>query len=810
MSRLTVSLRVFIIGLSVAATMMAPTEARIWKDKSGKHTIDAEFLTIEQGVVHLKRADGKVAKIRLVELSKEDQEYLRQAAKEKKRAKTPVSDERSRGFSFSFSERSNFSSRSTSQGGIPGESEAQGSVKRRLTFGASQQSEPRTPKARLWSSSSGKHKILASFVSLESDAVKLRRDDGKEITVPLSKLSDKDQAEAEKLARITRDQPSGNESRQPGEYYPGDVVEVRDPFDGWKSGKVQGLKDDHLIVLYDGELETERVWLRSNPEIRVLKANPDGYHKSTHGTRLARVDRQTDKVIAYEQSATGEFQPDELVVADTDSNRPFTIEMNEDSFFHEFVLFKPLPKQGVCYLIADDRHPGQEDSASAMFFSYNLRTGEKTLQQDLGKPVVSASVSPSGKRMLTTEKSDVHGQPKTLDVWDVSAGSATHVVSWNPFDSEFFKTIDASEWIDDEKLIVTNANTLHVWDVPNRKLLWKVDDAGRDGFKLSNNQKQLAVATSHGVMLLDSTTGEILLHVESPSSTSFARLSFSPSGRLLAATSSSSEKIDLINLETATCFDTLNIQSKRGADKSFFWADGEHILIGGEELLHFPSKSVVWNYKHKASAIESAGGYCWYLQQKHSKNRVDFNRYVTPLKLPHSAVSNVDESQLSLKPGDSVALELELVTGLSAGSQSIREATIEKLQGDLSEAGYVVALDGNANATLRATMEPGESKSMTFRRFGDHFNRNLEKVEIVPSKYRLEFLVDNQVVWRREQTQAPSLFLELERDESIRQAIDRIMRPSPGFFGLGVPSRVLNPEEAKNRFCTISPEGIVD
>ncbi len=58
------------------------------------------------------------------------------------------------------------------------------------------------PKAvREWSDSSGSFKVEASFVRLEDKTAVLKRKDGKEVKVPLSRLSPEDRELAESFAK---------------------------------------------------------------------------------------------------------------------------------------------------------------------------------------------------------------------------------------------------------------------------------------------------------------------------------------------------------------------------------------------------------------------------------------------------------------------------------------------------------------------------------------------------------------------------------------------------------------------------------
>ena len=63
-------------GILVAVFGAGTAEARIWKDASGKHTIDAEFVELTDGVVKLRKPDGKVQSLSLKKLSKADQDHV--------------------------------------------------------------------------------------------------------------------------------------------------------------------------------------------------------------------------------------------------------------------------------------------------------------------------------------------------------------------------------------------------------------------------------------------------------------------------------------------------------------------------------------------------------------------------------------------------------------------------------------------------------------------------------------------------------------------------------------------------------------
>jgi hypothetical protein len=63
-------------------------QTRMWTDKSGKYSIDAEFIGLTDGQVTLKCSDGKTVRLALENLSKADQEQVRQLTSSTPKAKT--------------------------------------------------------------------------------------------------------------------------------------------------------------------------------------------------------------------------------------------------------------------------------------------------------------------------------------------------------------------------------------------------------------------------------------------------------------------------------------------------------------------------------------------------------------------------------------------------------------------------------------------------------------------------------------------------------------------------------------------------
>ena len=69
-----------ILALGLLAAIAAPVSAapRVWKDNTGKHEIEAEFVSYQDGAVVLKKSDGSEISVPMRRLSSADQRFVRE------------------------------------------------------------------------------------------------------------------------------------------------------------------------------------------------------------------------------------------------------------------------------------------------------------------------------------------------------------------------------------------------------------------------------------------------------------------------------------------------------------------------------------------------------------------------------------------------------------------------------------------------------------------------------------------------------------------------------------------------------------
>ncbi len=77
-----------LVGLSASGSAIALDDPnsgiRTWRDRSGKHSIEAELISCDNSLVQLKKTDGTTISISLKQLSNADKWYIRKEMKSRK------------------------------------------------------------------------------------------------------------------------------------------------------------------------------------------------------------------------------------------------------------------------------------------------------------------------------------------------------------------------------------------------------------------------------------------------------------------------------------------------------------------------------------------------------------------------------------------------------------------------------------------------------------------------------------------------------------------------------------------------------
>lgn len=167
----------------------------------------------------------------------------------------------------------------------------------------------------------------------------------------------------------------------------------------------------------------------------------------------------------------------------------------------------------------------------------------------------------------------------------------------------------------------------------------------------------------------------------------------------------------------------------------------------------------------------------------------------------------VKDSELVLKPGDAVSVQSEMIFDFvrdpSGGAGE--SAPVDQLKEALTRAGFVVVDDSNKKLIGRTST--GETKEIAYRMFGAGLGE-VQRTSYTQRVFELEFVVDGQVAWQRKRGMDAPHHLQLQQNELVDQAVQRVLMQDNGFFRSTIPSRILPTPAAEARMSQLTIDGI--
>jgi hypothetical protein len=158
------------------------------------------------------------------------------------------------------------------------------------------------------------------------------------------------------------------------------------------------------------------------------------------------------------------------------------------------------------------------------------------------------------------------------------------------------------------------------------------------------------------------------------------------------------------------------------------------------------------------------------------------------------------EDFLVLKPGSKVKFDFSGAPSAVAMEGKLRE----QVKGN----GWIV--DPSATAVIKATIQAGESQTVTYNMGGLGGHSSQQSVTFSPQVSKLEIVVSGKSVWRTSTgTGAPPVIL-LTNDQTLAHEVKKWQSPNFEFFGTAtLPSEVVDPEKLnKIGVAEVSNKGI--
>jgi hypothetical protein len=683
---------------------------------------------------------------------------------------------------------------------------------------------------RTWTDDTGRFSIEAEFIEVLEGKVRLKKADGQIISLPLAKLSTDDQAFLRELMRDRRegeDDPDnpfnggddgggrrGGDFETESGFKKGDRVEVRDGFD-WLEGEIVGYDPEweHVYVTLDNGRTVEAI--DHEFHIRpVGSGDDDDFPRGPRGPRgfpgrgdddapprgagptqdVGRADTSKMRRIVALGGGGGAFAPDPAVAPVGWAPKP--VGLNPKQGFFENAVGLSLAASGVGAIgYSGGAEIGDESSRIELC---DLKTGQVIGVLPGPDQLKLLALSPSGKRIATVSEIETFTLGP-LQLWDVDGAALKPLASWHASSDEDRGQLEWLGWVDDERLMTLDENGLTMWSLSGSGAsgVYHLPGTRMKQPAFSPGGKQFAIMTEAGLAIHNVETGEMITRIAMESFGHDGHVAFSPSGKFVAV--GNSGVVEVFEVASGRRLVRAFAPHLSGFAQGLVWVTEAYVLAGGADLVHLPSQMTVWTYNHDAEHIQPLGGRTWYLLGGRGNDRLA----LLPYDLPHAAVTPVAPGDLVLKPGDEVALRLELSFDMSdpTGRQISPQ---EQLTRSLTEAGYKVVPDSPKQLVARTS--PGETKEIEYSMFGA-FGQT-QKASVTERVYELELVVDGQIVWSRRYVQGAPMHIQLQENETVDAAITRMMQSQGGYLGGAIPSRVLPAALAERRQSQLTINGL--
>ncbi len=601
---------------------------------------------------------------------------------------------------------------------------------------------------RTWVDKTGKFKVEASLSRFSDGKVILHTKDGRELSVPLSALSEGDQ----KFVNQQDINPfSGGQPIEAGPAMKSDAPANNVSSRG-RPAQAEGL-------------------LGKNARVRELP---------TDGTEIfINIDQGLDKVNADPSPAQAKFRPMVVPLEKLDAyarvSRPIVIDPEKPTFAvstHRVGNSVSPDNFGRIYLASF----GKSRPTTAIDLDETLLLFDHHIASDRSIAMLGVdSPSERGGEIVLLEGL-AEGKPKALARW--------HLPEWEK--PGFKPKVEFARLLDGERAVVRVNNSLYIWNLQNGKCLFALDQLrGGGDLSLSGTGKYLAIPVSGGVRVVDTKTGELLGSVEI-ATTLTPEAHFSPDGKLLGLVAGSQFRVwDLPNAREVA---EGTVEGVPG--KFFGWIDNDYMMTQLAGIIDPELGMTLWKY-HLPSGTDTvplSGGIA--VLDKYGNQSTT----LVTMPVPHDPVAKVKRKLsgntndlLLIKPGTEVSLKIDAIEGVD--QEMIKKGLAEAVE----RAGWVVNPDSPIE--LIAKIGRGEPLELNFRMLGAGFRSPGEVAKITPYTASLEVKNGPKVLWTRKTENMVPRLLHLKQGQSVQEAVSEYEKPDPQFFNhVRLPPRVLKPE----------------
>lgn len=605
------------------------------------------------------------------------------------------------------------------------------------------------PKMRFWSDATGKFRVRAALVDRDGASVKLRKEDGSEVSVPLDRLSANDQEYVAKLGQAT----------------PADSTAPADP----------------------SQLPTPE-----RPALATFDA-----------TGAAQV-------TAFGGAATQELAADPLPES---LRLPVGGAGFSAQFFDELDGLIPVGGQDGWLLASVlSKEPGGAGPTRLLWVSLRQRKVAHQQLLPPGEKVLDYDPSSQHLLTLYTGEFGEDRSELAVWKLAPEAKQAEPLVRWNSAPQDDFDTPGESPWgrlvSGSIALHQWSEQGLIAWDYQQRRAAYLANQEAFFGPEvvLSPGRKYLAIPEDNGLRLLDAASGRLLRQFPTER---IAGVAFASDGAQVAALGQNELRVWTLNTgNPPQVYRAETIGSPFA--KPLGWLTEGLFLADYSQLFSLRHQLTVWNYEQDFSTRPKAGrgGRARTIVGERLVYSVELRGpgphgfAVGAVALPDEPAKEAErtldpESLMVIRPGTAVQLQV------AAGEFNPQvQAALER---EIAANGWT--LSPTATTVLRAEMKRGETKTVQY----EMSDRTRQSATVTPHISTLTITVGQQQAWSAGTSTGPPPLVSLRPGETVQEKVGAWEKPNVAFFqGLDIPPKIIDPAK-RNGLGTslVGSQGVV-
>ncbi len=603
--------------------------------------------------------------------------------------------------------------------------------------------------SRKWRDSAGKFSIDASMEHASSTEVKLKKADGKIVTVPLSKLSEADRMFVESFLEA---EAAFGGSEEDNPFAGGDDAESSMPATKAKS---PGSKSDIAGSDFDS---IPKVTFSSN------RAKPINFDYSTPFWN-----------VEVNSLPTSPALPDSIT----------NVPLSKD-FFDKLQL--QVSRESPVGFVSIYRTGRSESENYSRLGMLRFPDGDPVALGQSSLPWKILGVAPNGKSVALVRDEgwdkgndvaiiDMEGDQAIPRFQFVAGGGSWDELHWGSF-------LDHDRFV-----IISQKHVLKVWNLKEKTVQMQGATSNCLYAASNANNSLLAFPAAGRVALVDSESFKQVGLIVCERS-EMPTVAFSPDGKKLATFLPF--VVSIYSMNDGQLIRSIAV-GREQVGLAIDWIGEDHVIIDKQLVVDTKRGFPVWNYQCNHPRAVS-GNRIYVIQAGKQPS-------ILGLALPHDAAARAAErmspdSILAVKKGSTVALSTNL-QGLSPQEQ---EQSKNAIQTKLVNLGFKISSSASIQYHLSLAQgdvqeeEYGESNTPFPVPFG-RVTGPTTKVTFRPWYHTLLVTVDGQEVFRSVQTVASPGSVQLKEGETIQQAVNRHVQPSARFFeSMSLPFEIVQPK----------------